>query len=283
VELGTRLGILDLERAAKVSGSRFYYLRGAGVLLELALMRFALDALLAEGFTPVQTPFLIRPEVMVGAYGGPEIDAQQVYRIEGEELVLIGTSEQSLAGLYKDETLDERQLPARFAGLSWCFRREAGTYGKDTRGVFRVHQFDKVEMFSFTAPEASWDEHEYLLGIEERLLQRLGLPYRVVLLAGGDAGTPAAKTYDIETWMPGRGGFAETTSCSNCTDFQARRLGIRLRRPGGTVYAHTLNGTAIATPRAWIAVLENYQQADGRVRIPEALVPYMNGMKEITP
>lgn len=282
-ELGTLLRILDIERGAKVSGSRFFYLRGAGVLLEQALVRFALDLLLGEGFTPMQTPFLVRPEVMLGAYGGAEIDTQQVYRIEGEELVLIGTSEQSLAGLYKDETLDEKQLPIRLAGLSWCFRREAGTYGKDTRGVFRVHQFDKVEMFSFAAPEASWDEHEFLLSLEERLLQRLGLHHRVVLLCGGEAATPSAKTYDIETWMPGRGGFAETTSCSNCTDFQTRRLAIRIRRPGGTVYAHTLNGTAVATPRAWIAVLENYQQADGSVRIPDALVPYMNGMKEIKP
>src|SRR3990170_65023 len=283
VDLGTKLGILDLERGAKVSGSRFYYLRGAGVLLEQALMRFALDLVLAEGFTPVQTPFLVRPEVMLGAYGGAEIDAQQVYRIEGEELVLIGTSEQSLAGLYKDEMLDEKLLPIRLAGLSWCFRREAGPYGKDTRGVFRVHQFDKVEMFSFAAPEASWDEHEFLLGLEERLLQRLGLHHRVVLLCGGEAATASAKTYDIETWMPGRGGFAETTSCSNCTDFQARRLAIRIRRSSGAVYAHTLNGTAVATPRAWIAVLEDYQQADGSVRVPDALVPYMNGMKEIKP
>jgi seryl-tRNA synthetase len=283
VELGAQLRILDIERGAKVSGSRFFYLRGAGVLLEQALIRFALDVLLAAGFTPMQTPFLIRPEVMLVAYGGSEIDTQQVYRIEGEELVLIGTSEQSLAGLYKDETLEEKLLPMRLAGISWCFRREAGTYGKDTRGVFRVHQFDKVEMFSFTAPEASWDEHEFLLGLEEALLQRLGLHHRVVLLAGGDAATPSAKTYDLETWMPGRGGFAETTSCSNCTDFQARRLGIRVRRPAGPVYAHTLNGTAIATPRAWIAVLENYQRSDGSVRVPDALVPYMNGMKEIRP
>jgi seryl-tRNA synthetase len=283
VELGTRLRILDIERGAKVSGSRFFYLRGAGVLLEQALIRFALDALIEAGFTPMQTPFLIRPEVMLGAYGGAEIDTQQVYRVEGEALVLIGTSEQSLAGFFKDETLEEKALPVRLAGLSWCFRREAGTYGKDTRGVFRVHQFDKVEMFSFAAPEASWDEHEFLLGLEEALLRRLGLHHRVVLLAAADAGAQSAKTYDVETWMPGRGGFAETTSCSNCTDFQARRLGIRVRRPGGPVYAHTLNGTAIATPRAWIAVLENCQQSDGSVRVPDALVPYMNGMKEIRP
>ncbi|HEU4798306.1 MAG TPA: serine--tRNA ligase [bacterium] len=281
VELATRLGVLDIERGAKVSGSRFYYLKGAGVLLEQALVRCALDVLLAEGFTPVQTPFLVRPEVLIGAYGGAELDTQQIYRIEGEDLVLIGTSEQSLAGLYKDETLDEKTLPMRLAGMSWCFRREAGTYGKDTRGVFRVHQFDKIEMFSYAAPEASWDELEYLVGLTERLLQRLGLHHRVMLLCGGEAATASAKTYDVETWMPGRGGFAETQSVSNCTDFQSRRLGIRMRRAGGSVFAYTLNGTAIATPRAWIAVLENYQQKDGSVRVPEALVPYMNGMKEI--
>jgi seryl-tRNA synthetase len=281
VDLGTKLGILDMERGAKVSGSRFFYLRGAGVLLEQALIRFALDTVVAAGFTPVQTPFLVRPEVLMGAYGGAELDTQQVYRIDGEELVLIGTSEQSLAGFYKDETLDEKATPLRFAGISWCFRREAGSYGKDIRGVFRVHQFDKVEMFSYTTPAASWDEHEFLVGIEERILRRLGLHHRVMLLCGGEAATASAKTYDLETWFPGRGGYAETHSCSNCTDFQARRLGIRVRTGGGTVYAHLLNGTAIATPRMWIAIVENYQQEDESVRIPDALLPYMNGLKEI--
>lgn len=278
LELGTRLGIIDMERGAKVAGSRFYYLRGAGVLLELALMRFGLDLLLGEGFTPVVTPFLMRPEILMGAYGGADLDTHQIYRIEEEDLVLIGTSEQTMAGMYKDETLDEGQLPLRLAGMSWCFRREAGSYGKDVRGIFRVHQFDKLEMFSFTTPEASWEEHEYLVSLEERFLQRLGLHYRVVVLCGGDTGTPYAKTYDLETWMPGRGGYGETHSCSNCTDFQARRLGIRVRRAKGSNYAHTLNGTAVATSRALVAVLENYQQQDGSIRVPEALVPYMNGL-----
>src|SRR3972149_4933596 len=281
VDLGTKLGILDMERGAKVSGSRFYYIRGAGVLLEQALIRFALDILLEAGFTPVQTPFLVRPEVLMGAYGGADLDTQQVYRIEGEDLVLIGTSEQSLAGLYKDETLDEKATPLRLAGLSWCFRREAGSYGKDIRGGFCVHQVDKIEKFSYTTPEASWDEHEFLVGIEERVLQRLGLHHRVVLLCGGESAAASAKTYDLETWFPGRGGYAETHSCSNCTDFQARRLGIRVRSGGASVYAHLLNGTAVATPRMWIAVVENYQQKDGRVRVPDALVPYMNGLEEI--
>ncbi len=284
VALGARLGILDLERGAKVAGSRFYYLRGAGVLLEQALMRLGLDLLLEEGFEPVITPFLIRPDILLGAYGGAELDTQQIYRIEGEDLVLIGTSEQSVAGMYAEETLDEASLPLRVAGVSWCFRREAGSYGRDVRGMYRVHQFDKLEMFSFTTPEQSWDEHEYLVSLEERFLQRLELPYRVVALCAGDTGAPSAKTYDVETWMPGRGGYGETHSCSNCTDFQARRLGIRVRRRGGgTTYAHTLNGTLVATSRALIAVLENYQQADGTVRVPDALVPYMNGMRVIAP
>jgi seryl-tRNA synthetase len=282
VDLGSRLGILDMERGAKVAGSRFYYLKGAGVLLEQALMRMGLDLLVAEKFTPVVPPFLMRPEILMGAYGGAELDKHQIYRIEGEDLVLIGTSEQSLAGMYKDEAFDESQLPIRMGGISWCFRREAGSYGKDVRGIYRVHQFDKLEMFSFTSPEKSWEEHEYLVSLEERFLQRLGIHHRVVLLCGGDTGTPSAKTYDVEAWMPGRGEFGETHSCSNCTDFQSRRLGIRVKRPKGMVYAHTLNGTLVATSRALIAVLENFQQKDGSVRIPDALVPYMSGLKEIT-
>ena len=281
LDLGTRLDIIDVERAAKVSGARFYYLRGAGVLLEQALMRLGMDMLVAEGFTPVITPFAVRPEIIIGAWGGADLDVQQVYQLEGERLALIGTSEQSLAGMYSDETLDEHRLPLRLAGISWNFRREAGSYGRDVRGLYRVHQFDKLEMFSITAPETSWDEHEYLVSLEERILQRLGLPYRVVAICGGDTSAPSAKTYDLETWMPGREAYGETQSCSNCTDFQARRLGIRVRRSGGTVYPHTLNGTAIATSRALIAVLENYQQGDGTVRVPEALVPYMNGLQVI--
>jgi len=281
LDLGTRLDIIDVERAAKVSGARFYYLRGAGVLLEQALMRLGMDMLVAEGFTPVITPFAVRPEIIIGAWGGADLDVQQVYQLEGERLALIGTSEQSLAGMYSDETLDEHRLPLRLAGISWNFRREAGSYGRDVRGLYRVHQFDKLEMFSITAPETSWDEHEYLVSLEERILQRLGLPYRVVAICGGDTSAPSAKTYDLETWMPGREAYGETQSCSNCTDFQARRLRIRVRRSGGTVYPHTLNGTAIATSRALIAVLENYQQGDGTVRVPEALVPYMNGLRVI--
>jgi seryl-tRNA synthetase len=281
LELGTRLGIIDMERAAKVSGARFYYLRGAGVLLEQALLRFGLDLLVGEGFTPVITPFAVRPEIITGAWGGADLDTQQVYRLEGESLALIGTSEQPLAGMYSEETFTEAQLPMRLAGISWNFRREAGSYGRDVRGLYRVHQFDKLEMFSFTLPEASWNEHEYLVSLEERILQVLGLPHRVVAICGGDTSAPSAKTYDLETWMPGRNAYGETQSCSNCTDFQARRLGIRVRRGKGTEYVHTLNGTAIATSRALIAVLENYQQADGSVWVPDVLVPYMSGMTVI--
>lgn len=281
VDIGNRLGIIDMERGAKVSGSRFYYLKGAGVLLEQALMRFGLELLMAEGFTPVVTPFMVRPEIITGAWGGAQLDSQQVYRIEGEDLALIGTSEQTLAGMYKDETFNEDQLPLRLAGISWNFRREAGSYGRDVRGLYRVHQFDKLEMFAFTTPEQSWSEHERLVTIEERFLQRLGLHHRVVALCGGETSVPAAKTYDLETWMPGRGEFGETQSCSNCTDFQSRRLGIRIRQAKGSVYAHMLNGTLVATSRGLIAVLENYQQKDGSVQIPDVLVSYMNGMTVI--
>lgn len=283
VDVGTRLGILDMERGAKASGSRFYYLRGAGVLLEQALIRLGMDLLLAEGFTPVITPVLVRPDIITGAWGGADLDEQQVYRIAGEDLALIGTSEQPLAGMYKEESLDESRLPMRLAGLSWCFRREAGSYGRDVRGIYRVHQFDKVEMFSFALPEASWQEHEYLVSLHERLLQRLGLHYRVVVVCGGDSSAPSAKTYDIEAWMPGRKEYGETSSVTNCTDFQARRLGIRVRRAKGTAYVHTLNGTSVATSRALIAVLETYQQQDGTVRVPDALVPHMRGMQVIGP
>jgi len=282
VELGRRLGILDFERAAKVSGSRFYYLLGKGALLEMALVRYALDRLLRHGFVPVIPPVLVRPEIITGAWGGASFDPQQTYRVAEDELALVGTSEQSLAGFYRDEVLEADRLPVRFAGLSWCFRREAGAHGRETRGLYRVHQFDKVEMFSYAHPERSWEEHEFLVGVEEEILQGLGIPHRVVLLCAGDLGTASAKTYDLEAWMPGRGGYGEVTSCSNTTDFQARRLNVRFRQRGRTDYVHTLNGTALATSRMLIAVLENYQERDGTVRVPEALVPY-TGFDRIEP
>jgi seryl-tRNA synthetase len=284
-ELGMRLGILDFERGAKAAGSRFYYLRGDGVLLEMALVRLALDLLMAEGFVPLVTPMLVRSHVITGAWGGLALDTQQTYKIEAEDLALIGTSEQSLAAYHMDEILDGGRLPLRYAGLSHCFRREAGSYGKDIRGLYRVHQFYKVEMFSYAHPARSAEEHEYLVGLEERFVRALGLPHRVVLLCGGDLGLAMTKTYDIETWMPGRDDYGETHSCSNAGDFQARRLGVRFRESarGPAEFVHTLNGTMVATSRALIAVLENGQQADGSVRLPDALVPYMGGRTELRP
>lgn len=282
VELGRRLGILDFERAGKVSGSRFYYLLGKGALLEMALVRYALDKLLHHGFVPVIPPVLVRLEIITGAWGGASFDPQQTYRVAEDDLALVGTSEQSLAGFYKDEVLDAGRLPVRFAGLSWCFRREAGAHGRETRGLYRVHQFDKVEMFSYAHPQWSWEEHEFLVTVEEEIVRGLGIPYRVVLLCAGDLGAASAKTYDLEAWMPGRRAYGEVTSCSNTTDFQARRLNVRFRERGRTDYVHTLNGTALATSRMLIAVLENCQQPDGTVRVPEALVPY-TGFDRIEP
>ncbi len=283
VEIGTDLGILDFERGARASGSRFYYMRGDGVLLEAALARMAMDLLTGEGFTLLGTPMLVRSGVITGAWGGATLDTQQTYKIEDEDLALIGTSEQPLAAYHMDEMLDAAALPLRYAGVSWCFRREAGSHGRDVRGLYRVHQFFKIEMFSYVHPDRSAEEHEYLVGLEERFVQALGLPHRVVLLCGGDLGLGMAKTYDIETWMPGRGGYSETHSCSNAGAFQARRLGTKFREGprGGTEFVHTLNGTLAATGRAMIAVLENGQQADGSVRLPEVLVPYMGWQTEL--
>ncbi len=285
VELGTRLDMLDMERAAKISGSRFVLLRRDGALLELALFRYAIDRLVADGFVPVIPPVLVKRDAVLGTMGGGGLDEQMVYRIAGDDLALVGTSEVALGSMMGGEVLDEDALPLRFVGISSCFRREAGAHGKDTRGMFRLHQFDKVEMFSFCHPDKSWDEHAYLLSRQEALWQGLGLPYRVVDIAAGDLGDPAARKYDIETWMPGRGGYAETQSCSNCTDFQARRLNVRMRSRGqrGLEYVHTLNGTAVAATRTIIAVMENFQQADGSIKIPPVLQSYMGDRTEITP
>ena len=285
VELGTDLDLLDIARSAKVSGSRFYFLKGDGARLQLALIRYAVDRLGAEGFTPIIPPVLIRRENIIGMMGGAALDEQIVYRLEGEDLALAGTSEMALGAMLAGEVVPEADLPIRLCGISTCFRREAGAHGKDTRGIFRVHQFDKVEMFSYCHPDRSWAEHDYLVGVQEQLWQALGLPYRVVSIAGGDLGDPAARKYDIETWMPGRHAFGETQSCSNCTDFQARRLNVRFRRnPGGGMeFVHTLNGTAVACTRAIIAIVENFQQADGSVRVPAPLVPYMGGRTTLSP
>ena len=263
---------IDMERAARLSGSRFAYLRGDLVLLEFALVRWAFDKLAGHGFEPVVPPVLVREEALYGTGFLPDTE-QQIYRFADDDLYLVGTSEVALASLHADEIVDE--LPLRYAGFSSCFRREAGAAGKDTRGIFRVHQFDKLEMFTFVEPEASRDEHERLLSIEEELLQELGIPYRVVNIGVDELGASAAKKYDCEAWMPGQGRYREVTSTSNTTDYQARRLKIRYRPSEGASaeVLHTLNGTAV-TWRHMIALLENGQREDGSVALPEALVPY---------
>lgn len=271
--LGEGLGIIDTERAAKVSGSRFGYLKGKGALLELSLVRWTMDNLVEAGFTPMIPPVLVREHALEGTGFFPEA-REQVYEVPKDELFLVGTSEVSLAAYHGDEIFEQEDLPLRYAGFSTCFRREAGTYGKDTAGIFRVHQFDKVEMFVFTTPDASKEEHERLLSVEESLVQQLEVPYRVVNVAAGDLGASAAKKYDIEAWFPGEQAFREITSCSNTTDFQARRLRIRYRGNGTNVVAHTLNGTACAVGRTILAILENHQQPDGSVTIPQALRSY---------
>jgi seryl-tRNA synthetase len=273
--LGELLGVLDTDRAARTSGSRFVYLLGDIVLLQFALVRNALDILMLEGFTPVIPPVLVREDAMYGT-GFLPADEVNIYRTDEDQLYLVGTAEVPLAALHMGEILDESRLPMRYAGYSTCFRREAGSYGKDLGGMFRVHQFDKVEMFSFTTPEASWGEHEFLVGVEEKILGKLEIPYRVVNIAAGDLGAAAAKKYDIEGWLPGQQRYRELTSCSNTTDYQARRLQARVRRADGSLETlHTLNGTATALGRTLIAILENHQRADGSVEIPEHLWQYL--------
>jgi seryl-tRNA synthetase len=263
---------IDIERAARVSGSRFAFLRGALVLVEFALVRYAFEKLQSEGFEPVIPPVLVREQALYGTGFLPDTE-QQIYRLPDDDLYLVGTSEVPLASLHRDEILDE--LPRRYAGFSTCFRREAGAAGKDTRGIFRVHQFDKVEMFSFADPGDSASEHERLLSIEESILSELGIPYRVVAISVSDLGASAAKKYDLEAWLPGQGRFRELTSCSNTTDYQARRLEIRYRGGDGKpAHVHTLNGTATAVGRTLIALLENGQRDDGSVVFPECLVRY---------
>jgi seryl-tRNA synthetase len=281
LELGELLGAIDVARAAKVSGARFGYLTGPGALLEFALVRFAIDRLTSAGFVPVVPPVLVRREAMYGT-GFLPTDEQQIFRITDDDLYLAGTSEVPLVSYHADEILDPGSLPRRYVGFSTCFRREAGSYGKDTRGIFRVHQFDKVEMVSFVLPEASAEEHELLLAREEEILQALEIPYRVVNIAAGDLGGSAAKKYDCEAWIPSQGAWRELTSTSNCTDYQARRIGCRVREPGGNRPVHTLNGTAIAVGRTIIALLENHQRRDGSVHLPDALQSYL-GTEVIEP
>jgi seryl-tRNA synthetase len=275
LDIGTELGLIDMESAAKLSGSRFAYLKGDLVMLELALVRFAIELVRGEGHEPVVPPVLVREEALEGTGMLPG-DREQIYEIEKDELFLTGTSEVALAGLHADQILDADQLPIRYSGFSTCFRREAGAAGRDTRGIFRVHQFDKVEMFSFVEPSQSPAEHERLLAIEERILTELEIPYRVVNVAVGDLGAPAAKKYDCEAWIPSQGRYRELTSCSNTTDYQARRLGCRYRPAGGEspTAVHTLNGTAVAVGRTMIALIENRQERDGGFSLPNTLHRY---------
>ena len=283
VELGEALGIIDFEAGTKVAGSKFYFLRGDAVLLELGLVRYALDMLIERGYEPTITPDLARDEALVGTGFIPRGPETQIYSIEDSDLSLVATAEITLAGSLAGEILDEEKLPLRLAGLSHCFRTEAGSHGRASRGLYRVHQFTKVEMFGFTTPEQSDAMHEEMLGIEEEIFQGLGLPYRVVDICTGDLGGAAYRKYDLEAWMPGRDAYGEITSTSNTTDYQARRLQIRYRKNGGRPQLlHTLNGTAIAVSRALIPLLENYQQEDGSIRLPEALVPYA-GKKVLEP
>jgi len=283
VELGESLGIIDFEAGTKVAGSKFYFLRGDAVFLELGLVRYALDTLIRHGYEPAITPDLARDEALIGTGFIPRGPETQIYSIEDSDLSLVATAEITLAGSLSGEILDKEELPVRIAGLSHCFRTEAGSHGRASRGLYRVHQFTKVEMFAFAEPEQSETLHEEMVGIEEEIFQGLSLPYRVVDICTGDLGGAAYRKYDLEAWMPGRNAYGEVTSTSNTTDYQARRLAIRYRKNGGRPQLlHTLNGTAIAVSRALIPILENYQQEDGSVLVPEALIPYV-GKKRLEP
>ena len=273
LDLGEALGVIDIDRAVKMSGSRFALKKGKLALLEMALMRWAVDNVSTHGFTPVIPPVLVREHALFGTGFFPS-DKEQVYSVKEDDLYLVGTSEVPLAAMHGDEILEGADLPLRYVGVSTCFRVEAGTYGKDTRGLFRVHQFDKAEMFSFVDPDRSRDEHDYLLEREEEIVRALEIPYRVVNVAAGDLGSSAAKKYDIEAWFPGQERYREITSTSNTTDFQARRLKIRFKDDDGKNHlVHTLNGTVV-TPRHLIALMENHQDGEGSIRIPDALVPF---------
>ncbi len=282
LELGEGLRAIDTARGAKVSGARFYFLTGVGAQLELALLNLAMDQAIANGFTPMITPTLVRPEVMAGT-GFLGAHADEIYRLEADDLYLTGTSEVALAGYHSEEILDLSAGPLRYAGWSACYRREAGSHGKDTRGIIRVHQFHKVEMFSYCRPEHARDEHQRLLGWERDMLAKVELPYRIIDVAAGDLGSSAARKYDCEAWLPSQQRWMEVTSTSNCTTFQARRLGIRERtEDGSTRPVATLNGT-LATTRWIVALLENHQNADGSVHVPEALRPYLGNRTTLTP
>ena len=282
LDLGEALGIIDMERGVKVSGSRFYFLKGAGALLEMGLMQLGMKVAMEQGFVPLVPPTLVKPEIMQGTGFLGEHSAE-VYHLSEDDLYLTGTSEVALAGYHSGEILDLSSGPLRYAGLSTCYRREAGSYGKDTKGIIRVHQFQKLEMFSYVDPTDAETEHERLLALQEQMLQSLGLAYRVIDVAAGDLGSSAARKYDVEAWVPTQGAYRELTSTSNCTTFQSRRLNVRFRRDkdAGTEPVATLNGT-LATTRWIVAILETHQQADGSVAIPEILRPYMAGASVIS-
>lgn len=282
LELGATLGAIDVERGAKVSGSRFYFLTGIGALLELALVNAAMAQATAAGFTPMLTPALVRPQAMAGT-GFLGQAAQDVYRLDNDDLYLVGTSEVALAAYHMDEIIDGDRLPLRYAGFSPCFRREAGSHGKDTRGIFRVHQFDKVEMFSYVDPADARAEHQRLLDWEKQWLTSLELPFRVIDVASADLGSSAARKFDCEAWIPTQGKYRELTSTSDCTEFQSRRLAIRMRDGKQVKPLATLNGTLCAVPRTIVAILENHQQADGSVRVPEVLRPFLGGREILEP
>ena len=278
VEIGELIGAIDIERGAKVSGSRFYYLTGPGALLELALVQFAMAKAAAHGFIPMIPPALVKPAAMEGT-GFLGQAAENVYRLEADDMYLVGTAEVPLAAYHMDEILDEASLPMRYVGYSPCYRREAGSHGKDTRGIFRVHWFDKVEMFSFCSVDKAVEEHARLLSFEEEFLQALEIPYRVIDVASGDLGSSAARKFDCEAWVPSQERYREVTSTSNCTTFQSRRLRIRARNSDGVQPLATLNGTLCAVTRMIVVLLENHQNADGSVRVPEALRPYLGGVE----
>ncbi|MDP7976467.1 MAG: serine--tRNA ligase [Thermoprotei archaeon] len=282
MDIGLKLDVIDTEKAAEVSGARFAYLKGDLVMLEFALVTFVMRYLIGHGFTPIIPPVLVKEKMMYGTGFFP-LGREDVYKVEGEDLYLAGTAEVPLAGLHSEDAIPEEQLPKYYAGFSSCFRTEAGAHGKDTKGIFRVHQFDKVEMFVYCKPEDSWNEHEKLIRTAEGIYQQLGIPYRVVNVCSSELGPSAAKKYDLEGWLPGQGKYRELVSCSNCTDYQARRLNIKYRGKDGKLHlAHTLNSTATAVGRTLVAILENYQQEDGSVLIPEVLRPLM-GKDKITP
>lgn len=283
MDLGTALDIVDVERAGKVAGARFFYLKGAAVLLDMALVSFALDEMFRKGYTPVEPPYVMRRKPYEGVVALGDFE-DVLYKIENEDLYLIATSEHPMAAMYMDEVLMGEDLPVKLAGFSTNFRKEAGAHGKDTRGVFRTHQFNKIEQFIFCRPENSWQLHEELLKNAEELVQKLGLAYRVVNVCTGDIGIVAAKKYDVEAWMPAQNAYREIVSCSNCTDYQARRLNIKYREKEGEApkgFVHTLNSTALATGRTMVALIENYQQEDGSIVVPEVLRKYMGGIEEI--